>query len=121
MIEIIKITFCRRQAPAYPAVNIMAADGLATQGAKGISSHGIDLILPEYSAFSARRVNNDCCGCRCLVHLSRAGAEVAMFAPDIQQMHVINHTKGEPMEESRSGLGSRSFPELQAFLKWPLN
>lgn len=40
----------------------------------------------------------------CLVHLSRAGAEVSMFAPDMQQMHVINHTKGEPMEEQRNVL-----------------
>jgi len=40
----------------------------------------------------------------CLVHLSRSGAEVSMFAPDIAQMHVINHTKGAPAEESRNVL-----------------
>ena len=37
----------------------------------------------------------------CLVHLSREGAEVSMFAPDINQMHVIDHTKGEPTDETR--------------------
>ncbi|XP_066891320.1 glutamine amidotransferase-like class 1 domain-containing protein 3, mitochondrial isoform X1 [Kogia breviceps] len=38
-----------------------------------------------------------------LVHLSRAGAEVQIFAPDIPQMHVIDHTKGQPSEgEARS-------------------
>ncbi|CAN2387803.1 ES1 protein homolog, partial [Pristimantis euphronides] len=39
-----------------------------------------------------------------LVHLSRAGAEVKMFAPDILQMHVIDHTKGEASQESRNVL-----------------
>ncbi|XP_060598577.1 LOW QUALITY PROTEIN: glutamine amidotransferase-like class 1 domain-containing protein 3, mitochondrial, partial [Ruditapes philippinarum] len=39
-----------------------------------------------------------------LVHLSRAGAEISMFAPDIEQMHAINHTKGEPMETNRNVL-----------------
>ncbi|XP_070211905.1 glutamine amidotransferase-like class 1 domain-containing protein 3, mitochondrial [Littorina saxatilis] len=39
-----------------------------------------------------------------LVHLSRNGAEVSMFAPDIDQMHVVNHTKGEPMEPNRNVL-----------------
>lgn len=40
----------------------------------------------------------------CLVHLSRSGANVSMFAPDIAQMHVIDHTKGAPAEESRNVL-----------------
>lgn len=40
-----------------------------------------------------------------LVHLSRGGAEVQIFAPDIPQMHVIDHTKGQPSEsESRNVL-----------------
>ena len=34
----------------------MAADDLATQGAKDISSHSIDLDIPAYSCFSTRRV-----------------------------------------------------------------
>jgi len=40
----------------------------------------------------------------CLVHLSRASASVSMFAPDAVQMHVIDHTKGEPMSEERNVL-----------------
>ncbi|KAA0715653.1 ES1 protein -like protein, mitochondrial [Triplophysa tibetana] len=40
-----------------------------------------------------------------LVHLSRGGAEVQMFAPDVLQMHVIDHSKGQPVEkESRNVL-----------------
>src|SRR6478609_7521352 len=30
-----------------------------------------------------------------LLHLSQAGAQVQCFAPDIPQMHVINHLTGE--------------------------
>ncbi|XP_058379208.1 glutamine amidotransferase-like class 1 domain-containing protein 3, mitochondrial isoform X2 [Diceros bicornis minor] len=40
-----------------------------------------------------------------LVHLSRGGAEVQIFAPDMLQMHVIDHTKGQPSEsETRNVL-----------------
>merc|ERR1712168_735138 len=39
-----------------------------------------------------------------LVHLSRNGAVSSMFAPNINQMHVIDHTKGEPMNETRNVL-----------------
>ena len=40
--------------------------------------------------------------CRILVHLSRGGADVQMYAPNIFQMHVIDHSKGQPIEkESR--------------------
>ncbi|XP_073407178.1 glutamine amidotransferase-like class 1 domain-containing protein 3, mitochondrial isoform X2 [Dendrobates tinctorius] len=39
-----------------------------------------------------------------LVHLSRAGAKVQIFAPDVPQMHVINHSKGEAAQESRNVL-----------------
>ncbi|KAM9850333.1 glutamine amidotransferase-like class 1 domain-containing protein 3, mitochondrial [Aulostomus maculatus] len=37
-----------------------------------------------------------------LVHLSRAGAKVQMFAPNADQMHVINHCDGKPTEEKRN-------------------
>lgn len=40
-----------------------------------------------------------------LVALDRAGAEVQCFAPNVEQMHVINHITGEVMEgESRNVL-----------------
>ncbi|PAA65578.1 hypothetical protein BOX15_Mlig016218g1 [Macrostomum lignano] len=40
----------------------------------------------------------------CLVHLSREGSAVSMFAPDIDQMHVINHLNGDVMSEKRNVL-----------------
>ena len=39
---------------------------------------------------------------RAMVHLSRYEAEVGIFAPNIEQMHTIDHTKGEPMDVNRS-------------------
>uniref|UniRef100_A0A8C4NIU8 Glutamine amidotransferase class 1 domain containing 3 n=1 Tax=Eptatretus burgeri TaxID=7764 RepID=A0A8C4NIU8_EPTBU len=40
-----------------------------------------------------------------LVHLSRGGAQVKIFAPDIPQMHVVDHSKGQPVEgETRNVL-----------------
>ncbi|TDH07738.1 hypothetical protein EPR50_G00109230 [Perca flavescens] len=37
-----------------------------------------------------------------LVHLSRAGAKVQMFATNADQMHVVNHCEGKPTEEKRN-------------------
>ncbi|XP_053733131.1 glutamine amidotransferase-like class 1 domain-containing protein 3, mitochondrial [Synchiropus splendidus] len=39
-----------------------------------------------------------------LVHLSRGGASVKMFAPNVEQMHVVDHSKGQPTEEKRNVL-----------------
>ena len=36
----------------------------------------------------------------CLIHLSRAGVEVSMFAPNFDQMHVIDHTTGEEAKDT---------------------
>ena len=34
-----------------------------------------------------------------MVHLSRAKADVSCFAPRIPQMHVVDHSTGNPVEE----------------------
>ncbi|KAJ1219071.1 hypothetical protein NDU88_006642 [Pleurodeles waltl] len=39
-----------------------------------------------------------------LLHISRKEAEVKIFAPNIDQMHVIDHLKGSPTEERRNVL-----------------
>ncbi|XP_028938331.1 glutamine amidotransferase-like class 1 domain-containing protein 3A, mitochondrial [Ornithorhynchus anatinus] len=39
-----------------------------------------------------------------LVHLSRGGAEVKIFAPDVEQMHVVDHLRGSPTDEKRNVL-----------------
>ncbi|KAF5907997.1 ES1 protein, mitochondrial-like, partial [Clarias magur] len=37
-----------------------------------------------------------------LVHLSRAGAKVQMFAPNAEMMHVVNHCEGKPVADKRN-------------------
>uniref|UniRef100_UPI00398F6777 ES1 protein homolog, mitochondrial isoform X2 n=1 Tax=Pristiophorus japonicus TaxID=55135 RepID=UPI00398F6777 len=39
-----------------------------------------------------------------MVHLSRAGAEVQLYAPNVNQMHVVNHLTSKPTEEVRNVL-----------------
>merc|ERR1712216_725575 len=39
-----------------------------------------------------------------MVHIAKGGANFQCYAPDAPQMHVIDHTKGEPMEEERNVL-----------------
>ncbi|KAL5483899.1 hypothetical protein EMCRGX_G020319 [Ephydatia muelleri] len=39
-----------------------------------------------------------------MVHLSRHGVQVALFAPDQPQMHTVNHLSGKATEESRNVL-----------------
>ncbi|XP_077589155.1 glutamine amidotransferase-like class 1 domain-containing protein 3, mitochondrial [Stigmatopora nigra] len=39
-----------------------------------------------------------------LVHLSRAGAKAHMFAPNQEQLHVINHCEGKPSDGKRNVL-----------------
>ncbi|KAF7668197.1 hypothetical protein LDENG_00030160 [Lucifuga dentata] len=70
----------------------------------------------HYSSEMAKRVAVVLAGCgvydgseiheasAVLVHLSRGGASVKMFAPNIDQMHVVDHLKGAPAEEKRNVL-----------------
>ncbi|NWI92199.1 GAL3A protein, partial [Pitta sordida] len=39
-----------------------------------------------------------------LVHLSREGAQAEVFAPNIPQMHVVDHVRGQPTPEQRNVL-----------------
>ncbi|XP_047457699.1 glutamine amidotransferase-like class 1 domain-containing protein 3, mitochondrial [Mugil cephalus] len=70
----------------------------------------------HYSAQMAKRVAVVLAGCgvydgteiheasAVLVHLSRGGAAVNMFAPNVDQMHVVNHMTGEPAQDKRNVL-----------------
>jgi len=64
-------------------------------------SQKVALILSGCGVYDGTEVHE---ASACLVHLSACGAEVAMFAPDIDQMHVINHLDGSEQVEKRSVL-----------------
>ncbi|XP_018430939.1 PREDICTED: ES1 protein homolog, mitochondrial-like, partial [Nanorana parkeri] len=67
----------------------------------GKSSSRVAVVLSGCGVYDGTEIHE---ASAILVHLSRAGAEVKMFAPDIPQMHVIDHSKGEPSQESRNVL-----------------
>ncbi|KAF7215465.1 glutamine amidotransferase-like class 1 domain-containing protein 3, mitochondrial [Nothobranchius furzeri] len=86
-------------------------------GGRCIALRGVQSLNRRYSSSEmAKRVAVVLAGCgvydgseiheasAVLVHLSRGGASVQMFAPNIEQMHVVNHLKGEPSQESRNVL-----------------
>ncbi|XP_066477121.1 glutamine amidotransferase-like class 1 domain-containing protein 3, mitochondrial [Tiliqua scincoides] len=61
----------------------------------------VALILAGCGVFDGSEIHE---ASAVLVHLSRAGAEVKIFAPNIEQMHVIDHLKGNPSDEKRNVL-----------------
>ncbi|XP_060084607.1 glutamine amidotransferase-like class 1 domain-containing protein 3, mitochondrial [Ylistrum balloti] len=67
----------------------------------GIMSSKVAVVLSGCGVYDGTEVHE---ASATLVHLSRGGAEVSMFAPDVDQMHVIDHTKGEPMDTKRNVL-----------------
>jgi enhancing lycopene biosynthesis protein 2 len=71
----------------------MASSGLHTSSAQQAK---VALVLSGCGVYDGSEVHE---ASACLVHLSRSGALVGMFAPDINQMHVVDHTKGAPDEK----------------------
>lgn len=69
----------------------------------GSSSHtSVAVVLSGNGVFDGSEVHE---ASAVLVHLSRAGADVSIYAPDIPQMHVLNHAKGDVAEgETRNVL-----------------
>lgn len=69
----------------------------------GSTSHtSVAVVLSGSGVFDGSEVHE---ASAVLVHLSRAGADVSIYAPDIPQMHVLNHAKGEVAEgETRNVL-----------------
>lgn len=67
----------------------------------GAAMAKVALVLSGCGVYDGSEVHE---ASACLVHLSRASASVSMFAPNATQMHVIDHTNGEPMTEERNVL-----------------
>jgi enhancing lycopene biosynthesis protein 2 len=61
----------------------------------------IAVILSGSGVFDGTEINE---AILTLLHIAKAGAQYQCFAPDMQQMHVINHLTGETMDETRNVL-----------------
>lgn len=93
---------------ASPSKSLVTS-ALAAVGAISIAAHVLSRIRKDttMSSHEGKRVAVVLSGCgvydgteiteavSAIVHLSRAGAEVSSFAPDKDQMHVVNHATGE--------------------------
>lgn len=84
----------------YLACNFHTNVTLHSSSAKG-SNPKVAVVLSGCGVYDGSEVHESSA---VLVHLSRAGADISMFAPDTDQMHAIDHTKGEPMETNRNVL-----------------
>merc|ERR1712018_904806 len=68
---------------------------LQTRTTSAASQAKVAVVLSGCGVFDGTEVHE---ASSCLVHLSRGGATVGMFAPNVPQMHVVDHTKGAPSE-----------------------
>lgn len=64
---------------------------LSTSSAKNVK---VAVVLSGCGVYDGSEIHE---ASACLVHLSRAQADVAVFAPDVNQMHVLNHVTGQPV------------------------
>ena len=73
--------------PLLPDLSIMIS--LVTR--RMASSHRVAVLLAGSGVYDGTEVHE---ASAALVALSRANAQVSMFAPDKEQLHAIDHTKG---------------------------
>ncbi|KDO24693.1 hypothetical protein SPRG_10227 [Saprolegnia parasitica CBS 223.65] len=66
-----------------------------------LPSKRVALILSGAGVYDGTEITE---AVSCLIHLSKANANVTMFAPNIAQHHVINHLTGDVLPESRNVL-----------------
>uniref|UniRef100_A0A3Q2XS25 Zgc:162944 n=2 Tax=Hippocampus comes TaxID=109280 RepID=A0A3Q2XS25_HIPCM len=104
-------TFCLYVRPSAAMISL-----LQLCGRNFLTRSTVQVANKTYSAEMSKRVAVVLAGCgvydgseiheasSILVHLSRGGASVNMFAPNVEQMHVVDHAKGEPTQEKRNVL-----------------
>jgi len=66
-----------------------------------MASNRVAVILAGSGVYDGSEVHE---ASAALVALSRKNAQISMFAPDKDQLHAIDHTKGAPHEETRNVL-----------------
>lgn len=64
-----------------------------------MSSKRVALVLSGNGVYDGTECTE---GIAAIVHLSRAGANVQCFAPDVMQMHAVNHLNGSPHDNNRN-------------------
>ncbi|XP_059825007.1 glutamine amidotransferase-like class 1 domain-containing protein 3, mitochondrial isoform X2 [Hypanus sabinus] len=69
--------------------------------ARGSSGARVAVVLSGCGVFDGSEIHE---ASAILVHLSRGGADFQVYAPNVSQMHVIDHVKGEAAAESRNVL-----------------
>mmetsp|Transcript_39851 Transcript_39851/g.79888 ORF Transcript_39851/g.79888 Transcript_39851/m.79888 type:complete len:255 (-) Transcript_39851:156-920(-) len=84
-------------ATAVRAPMLRTVRGLVSAAA----SKKVAVVFSGCGVFDGTEVTE---GTAALVHLSRAGAQVQVFAPDKEQMHALDHTKGAELPEKRNVL-----------------
>ncbi|XP_068558236.1 glutamine amidotransferase-like class 1 domain-containing protein 3, mitochondrial [Cebidichthys violaceus] len=87
---------CGRNLPSLRSIQTVQKSYYATQMGKRVA-----VVLAGCGVYDGSEIHE---ASAILVHLSRGGASVKMFAPNIDQMHVVNHLKGEPSEDKRNVL-----------------
>ncbi|XP_029315600.1 glutamine amidotransferase-like class 1 domain-containing protein 3A, mitochondrial [Cottoperca gobio] len=87
---------CGRTSLTFRTIQTVTTSSYTTQMAKRVA-----VVLAGCGVYDGSEIHE---ASAVLVHLSRGGASVNMFAPNIEQMHVVNHLKGEPSEEKRNVL-----------------
>lgn len=87
---------CGRSALTSRTVQAVKKSYYSTQMAKRVA-----VVLAGCGVYDGSEIHE---ASAVLVHLSRGGASVNMFAPNIDQMHVVDHLKGEPSQEKRNVL-----------------
>jgi len=66
-----------------------------------LQNHRVAVVLSGSGVYDGSEITE---AVSTLVHLSASGADVSMYAPDKDQMHVVNHMSGEEMNEKRNVL-----------------
>jgi len=79
-----------------PSVSTLIGRLMATK-----SKHTVAVILSGSGVYDGAEIHE---ASAAMVNLSRNNASYQIYAPDIPQMHVINHTNGEEMGETRNVL-----------------
>ena len=62
-------------------------------------THKVAVVLAGSGLFDGSEITESV---STLIHLDSKGFDVTTFAPDADQMHVINHIKGEEMSPPRN-------------------